>query len=134
MKEPEVIIVTPERTAIEKAISESVVKDPSGTTNGVDHRVLDGARKLDREIPGWADQINMTRFDICDSTECVLGQLYGDYFDGLNVVFGKVRENRPEYSYGFAGDDDGDSAGQGADWRVLQRDWKKVIRERRTKK
>ena len=41
-------------------------------------RVRRGARLLDHERPGWANEIDLERFDIGDSTRCVLGQLFDE--------------------------------------------------------
>lgn len=45
-------------------------------------RVRRGIAFLDRVHPGWRNKINPKRLDIASSRDCVLGQLYGDYFRG----------------------------------------------------
>lgn len=47
----------------------------------VKERVASGVEWLDENRPDWVDQINLDKFDIGDGCLCVLGQLYGDYWD-----------------------------------------------------
>jgi hypothetical protein len=49
-------------------------------------RVRRGATLLDRERPGWADEINTRTLDVRFTEVCPLGQLYGDYEDGLDAL------------------------------------------------
>jgi hypothetical protein len=49
-------------------------------------RVERGALLLDVERPGWAEKIDLGRFYIDSCFECVLGQLYGEYGDGLDEL------------------------------------------------
>lgn len=124
--------VTPERTAIEQTVAETIIADPEGETDGIDQRVLNGVRKLDREVPGWADQINLGRFRITSGSACVLGQVYGEYETGVRRLFHVPHDDgqRFGYEYGFVGENT--ESEFATDWKVLQRDWKKVIAERQT--
>lgn len=38
-----------------------------------------GAALLDREQPGWAGRVDLVTLNLALCTECVLGQLFGDY-------------------------------------------------------
>lgn len=49
-------------------------------------RAANGARLLDRHKPGWAKEISFDGFSINSKLECVLGQLYGNYEDGLVAI------------------------------------------------
>lgn len=42
-----------------------------------------GAQFLDRIEPGWFKKIEIDIFDISDGCNCILGQIHGDYIDGL---------------------------------------------------
>lgn len=42
-----------------------------------------GAELLDEVRPGWAIEIDLTTLDMASADYCVLGQLYGEYDDGL---------------------------------------------------
>lgn len=51
-------------------------------------RVTAGAAYLDTVRPGWHDDVNLDHLDVATATDCVLGQLYGNYpnaplFDGI---------------------------------------------------
>lgn len=52
----------------------------------IDARVARGAALLDLRWPGWRSEIDLDRFHIGHSQDCVLGQLYGDYAGGLRIL------------------------------------------------
>jgi hypothetical protein len=52
----------------------------------IQDRVRAGAALLDKERPGWRDQISPAELDISCSWRCVLGQLYGSYTTGLDAL------------------------------------------------
>jgi hypothetical protein len=45
-------------------------------------RAAAGARVLDTKIPDWAKKVDVSRLDIGDTENCILGQIFGDYNDG----------------------------------------------------
>lgn len=80
-----------------------------------------GAMLLDDNYIEWyaEDEINLDLLDIGISELCILGQLYGDYFAGLDVLFYYVPEDEREalgVSYGFEGS---------------QAEWERLIMKRR---
>lgn len=42
-----------------------------------------GAKMLDRLRPGWEHEIVVERLNMNDAYDCILGQLYGYYWEGL---------------------------------------------------
>ena len=52
----------------------------------INERVAKGAAILDAKKPGWERQIDIASLQLADSCHCVLGQLYGHYFDGLDAI------------------------------------------------
>jgi len=46
-------------------------------------RVLKGIRFLDSNKPGWRDSIEIEMLDLSDISECVLGQVFGSYEEGV---------------------------------------------------
>ena len=128
----ELVFLTPEKIAVEQAIAESGMEepDPSRDEDGIDYRVLAGARMLDARFPEWAKKINLETFRIEDGDRCVLGQTFGVYQRGLEILDIDDIDNERPYMYGFLGDDAGDSAGRGANWHTLQEDWVAVITAR----
>jgi hypothetical protein len=42
-------------------------------------RVAAGAAFLDKQMPGWAERIDLGQLDLFDECGCVLGQLGGNY-------------------------------------------------------
>lgn len=68
-------------------------------------RVARGAALLDEKYPGWADRINLERFDLGNACTCVLGQLEGFFWTGAQKLFGTPDRLNPEnyiaISYGL---------------------------------
>lgn len=60
-------------------------------------RVDRGSKLLDKIEPGWADLIDLNDLNMGVCVDCILGQLYGNYQLGINVL---PEEQLPEY-YGF---------------------------------
>ena len=57
------------------------------TTNAVlRKRVERGATLLDAEQPGWCKRIDLVTLDMGDTEQCVLGQMYGHYSDGVDAL------------------------------------------------
>jgi len=52
----------------------------------VEERVKRGVRLLDKKIPDWRSQLEATKLDMSSCYNCVLGQLYGEYLRGLEVL------------------------------------------------
>lgn len=49
-------------------------------------RVHVGAALLDRKRPGWRELIAIDCLDLLDHSNCILGQLYGNYLHGLHEL------------------------------------------------
>lgn len=52
--------------------------------------VARGIALLDEKILGWRDRIDLGRLNIASCEDCILGQLYGDYFDGREILTGNI--------------------------------------------
>ena len=52
----------------------------------IDERVTKGAALLDQRIPGWREMIDRDALDIDSCVWCILGQLYGDFPDGVRLL------------------------------------------------
>ncbi len=48
--------------------------------------VARGMALLDEKVPGWRERIELRDLDMTDCQLCVLGQIFGDYMDGLDEV------------------------------------------------
>lgn len=42
-------------------------------------KVKKAAKFLDKVAPGWFTKVDLLKFDMTDSSECVLGQVFGNY-------------------------------------------------------
>lgn len=81
--------------------------------------VAQGAALLDQARPGWFNEINIEELNMATGDKCILGQLYGTYFYGMDVLdicwghnFGFNVHNRGSYT-------------------ELQENWLKEIEKRR---
>lgn len=45
-----------------------------------------GAALLDAQNPGWYTRINPATIDLNSASDCILGQIYGDFFYGLTAL------------------------------------------------
>jgi hypothetical protein len=60
--------------------------------------VTNGARLLDELEPGWYAEIDLARLTMSDCEDCVLGQLFGGYGDGLKHL-GLTDESGTTYGF-----------------------------------
>ena len=62
-------------------------------------RIERGAALLDTAAPGWEGKIDLNTLDLSSGWYCVVGQVYGDYIDGLAELNGEAEEQ--PWKYGF---------------------------------
>ena len=55
--------------------------------------VENGAALLDIENPGWYKKINLDKLSINSCSDCILGQIYGDYWAGASII-----QRNPNYT------------------------------------
>lgn len=94
----------------------------------VAERVERGAALLDEREPGWATRIDLGKFDIGSQCRCTLGQLFGDFSEGADRVFGFGHGNGVA-DHGFMWED-GDEDGEVSEIAALNDEWRRVIAER----
>lgn len=113
-------------------------------------RVAAGAALLDRVLPGWwqarrsGRRVNLTGLDLGSYESCVLGQLWGDFGAGVDVLVRARIAQDPLHSrrmdaYGFALPWDPDEyegpsneyITRVASWGALTAAWKALVRGRR---
>lgn len=87
----------------------------------VEDRVAAGVALLDERDPGWAQRLpRLSRLAIGSAENCVLGQLYGYFYNGWT----RLRISGPDTeAYGFAEWDRGKVGRCNAAWRraILER-------------
>lgn len=49
-------------------------------------RVRRGIALLDRECPEWRDKIRIERLDLSNSCQCILGQVYNYFDQGIEAI------------------------------------------------
>ena len=58
----------------------------------LEESVARGVELLDAVRPGWRGEIQRVRLDMADGFHCILGQLYGDYGNGLDALWPMTEE------------------------------------------
>jgi hypothetical protein len=56
-------------------------------TTHADILVRCGKQYLDENFPDWRDQVNASRLDMSSGTQCILGQVFGEYDDGIRLIY-----------------------------------------------
>jgi hypothetical protein len=62
----------------------ATVETTTKTKIDLSERVAAGATLLDRERPGWWNEIDLDRLDLDDCRRCTLGQIYGASDEGYS--------------------------------------------------
>ena len=97
------------------------------TELSIEERVARGAAWLDRHEPGWVDDIDLDVLDIEDCSDCVLGQLFGDYCTAPDDAKGAKPDRELALMRGFNFDDVLDPN----DGAELTAEWRRLIESRR---
>lgn len=94
----------------------------------LDQAAASGAAYLDEHEPGWHDFVIPATLSMGDACGCVMGQLHGTYYRGMDEHFGADRPIDLASDYGFdltAGQDSDPDA-----WTMLDRAWLAQLRQR----
>jgi hypothetical protein len=107
------------------------------TTDTVAERVQAGAAWLDEHRPGWVADIDLDRLVLSSPCRCVLGQLYGSYYNAPIKYF-----DTSDYGFDTLAEDEdlpNDDAGMDAyvaaidgEYVELTAAWRDLIAARRT--
>ncbi len=91
-------------------------------------RVARGAAILDAHRPGWHSQIDAEFLDLSSCSECVLGQLFGAFEDGvaaLGISVDFTLQEEAQHGFDIRCHEGGDV------YAELHAEWLRVISERR---
>lgn len=96
-------------------------------------RVARGAAHLDVVRPGWFNDIDTGTLTLSSGCRCTLGQVFGDYHEGLKAMgwcnyFNGVPDNAPQRTHGFT---IGIKPKESPEWMLLQDAWIEAIADRR---
>lgn len=90
-----------------------------------------GAKLLDEKVPSWYTSINLDTLELSSCLECILGQLFGHYSDGLTELKidfqNSIASDSPRYYYGFSVCGNVSSTW----WKALTELWKQEVLARR---
>jgi hypothetical protein len=98
-------------------------------STAIAERVAAGAAWLDEHRPGWVDRINLDTLDLSDTCKCVLGQEYGRFVLGDDLI---LDEGSESHLLGFDVDElrqDGQYAGK--QYAALTAAWRELVLARR---
>lgn len=87
-----------------------------------------GAAFLDQRCPRWARYVIPHTLDMGDYAFCTLGQIYGDYYEGLDFLDIETQERAVEL--GFLADAEDPDVAQ-TEHAILNDAWLPLIEERR---
>jgi len=100
-------------------------------------RVKRGAEFLDTLIPGWAYRMKLNQLDLGDCQQCIIGQLYGQYWNHYTKVTGN--SSKQDYRAEQLGINSDLSSQNGAihtankgQFSILTRLWTHQIRKRQS--
>lgn len=98
---------------------------------GIEERAARGAALLDEMCPGWADRVDLDILDMNDCDDCIVGQVFEDYREGLEDL-GFDLERDDEYDFGFDLDDEAykPSLTRAEAWHALAVAWRAEVRAR----
>lgn len=106
------------------------------TTATVEQRVQAGAAWLDEHETGWVDRIDLDRLSLEHCKRCVLGQVFGDYYDA--PLAGAPYSTEELYAYadaaqplGFTGTRHDEMYGTDEEYAELTEAWRQLIETRR---
>lgn len=87
-------------------------------------RVESGAEYLDHKVSDWAEKIKLQSFSLASGQSCILGQLFGNYVNGLaqvNLDYGTA------FVLGFHQNPNGDRKEGHKEWNQLTKAWKTEV-------
>ena len=90
------------------------------------NRVEHGAEMLDTEVPGWFNRIDTGTLELENCVLCVLGQLFGEYYEGVKAL--GIRNQGSFFGFSLSFGDEGYYGPD--DWELLRTLWIEEIRKR----
>jgi hypothetical protein len=94
----------------------------------IKERVAYGVRFLDSVEPGWEDKVDLVKLNMAAGDRCVLGQVFGDYYDAAIKWFGSV-DAPTARDYGFIARSHS-MLREITEFHYLRDEWRRVIQER----
>lgn len=88
-----------------------------------------GAELLDKEYPGWALKIELPTLSLQDNRECILGQLLGNFADGLDELEVDSLHDAAYFGFYLYSSDEEDLNDPG--WDTLTNLWRAEVVDRR---
>lgn len=93
-------------------------------------RAAKGATFLDSRNPGWYKDIEIGILDMHSVFDCVLGQVFGDFFIAVEDL-GLLVLDTYDYGFDIPVREQGTTVPNSPLWRALESSWKAEINKRR---
>lgn len=93
----------------------------------VRERVARGAAALDRAFGGsraWRERIRLDDLAMEHCDQCILGQVFGDYFGGMERLVGSFSASYAVYTVAY---DHGFTADTEYEYEQLAAEWRRVV-------
>lgn len=91
--------------------------------------VTDGIDRLDAFYPEWPNEIDIDTLDMANGSRCIIGQLFGDYLDGITTLgLDFFSEDDITHGFNLPHNEDG-GVRLASEWRELTDLWIAEIRE-----
>jgi len=88
-------------------------------------RVARGAARLDAAAPDWRTQVNPDTLDMISMINCVLGQLFGNYKNGLHWL--GINTSTEATRYGFDASEGAYAGSRVPELIALTKVWRAVL-------
>jgi hypothetical protein len=85
--------------------------------SNVAEQVSNGVDLLDRFIPNWRKLIDTDELDLASVRWCILGQIFGGYSKGAEILRAFEGDDFDEESYGFCNDGNTSSISLTDEWK-----------------
>lgn len=67
--------------------------------NVIPANVKRGAQLLDERLPGWRSHVDPDQLDVSSGCRCPLGQIFGDYADGADLLGLDARTEQANHGF-----------------------------------
>jgi hypothetical protein len=89
-----------------------------------------GATYLDENYPGWRDKVSAENLDMSSGAQCILGQFFGDYDQGINEIWRRDFQHRDPWDGELEVAHDLGFLANGACYQALDEAWLKELYKR----
>ncbi len=90
-------------------------------------RIARGAAFLDERAPGWRQRIDLDKLEMVNPAQCLVGQLFGDYYRALGPNLGLAASEAIPLGLNLAMNDSSGSEDEDRNYETLDAEWRQYI-------